>query len=102
MERRLEFHKILVGILGSTDAVYFQPPSNIEMTYPCIVYERDYASDQHADNKLYRHTKRYQVTFIGEDPDSNVPDKLAELPMSKFARHFAADDLNHDVYNIYY
>jgi hypothetical protein len=101
MGRRLDFHEILVELLG-TRAVYFQPPEEKKMEYPCIVYQRDLATTQFADNSPYRTTKRYQVTYIDEDPDSLVPDKLAKLPLSTFARFFVADNLNHDVYNVYF
>lgn len=101
MGQRLDLQKLLEDILGSR-AVYHQPPANLKMVYPCIVYERDASFEQHADNLPYVRKKRYQVTFIGQDPDSLVPDKLAEIPYSKFARHFASDDLNHDVYNVYF
>ena len=38
-QRRLQLHEILVGILGNEN-VYFQPPANLVMQYPCIRYER--------------------------------------------------------------
>ena len=101
MGQRLQLHEIFVEILGSTN-VYFQPPSNVEMKYPAIVYGRDYATTQFAGNLPYRHMKRYQVTYIDSNPDSPVPDKIAELPMCVFTRHFKADNLNHDIYNIYF
>jgi len=82
--------------------VYFQPKTNVKIEYPCIVYERDYRSTQFAGNLPYRSTKRYQVTIIDQDPDSEIPDKVAALPMSAFQRHFAADNLNHDIYSLYY
>jgi hypothetical protein len=82
--------------------VYFQPPANVVMQYPCIVYNRDQAETEFADNFPYRRTKRYQVTIIDQDPDSVIPDKVAELPMCLFERHFTADNLHHDVFNIYF
>lgn len=99
--RREELHEILVGILGSRN-VYFQPPDNLHMNYPAITYERDYSNVLHADNKPYRIFKRYQITVIDEDPDSLVPDKVALLPNCSFIRWFATDELNHDIYNLYY
>lgn len=72
------------------------------MTYPCIVYERDSASTQHANNLPYRTMKRYQVTAMDYDPDSEIPEALAKLPSSSFSRHFTADKLNHDVYTLYF
>jgi len=101
MAPRLDFHALLVSILGSGN-VYFQPPSNVQMNYPAIVYARDYATTQHANNLPYRYLKRYSVTYIDKNPDSSVPDKIAALPMSTFERSFPADNLNHDIYNIYF
>ena len=72
------------------------------MEYPCIVYERDSRNTIHAGNLPYKSVKRYSVTVIDRDPDSDIPDKLANLPMCRFDRHFPADKLNHDVYKIFF
>jgi hypothetical protein len=101
MAQRLELQALLVDLLGS-DNVYFQPPAGMYMEYPCIVYGRNDVHMQYADNSPYKHKKRYQVTYMGRDPDSDVPDKLAMLPLCSFDRHFKSDDLNHDVYNLYF
>lgn len=99
--QRLSLQTILETILGSRN-VYFQPPANVQMKYPCIVYNRDFAETEFAGNKLYRRVKRYQVTVIDRDPDSEIPDKVAALPLCKFSRFFTADNLNHDVFNIFF
>jgi hypothetical protein len=101
MAPRSKLQELLVTILGS-DNVYFQPPSNIDMSYPCIVYRRDFREINHADNITYDNKQRYQITVIDPDPDSEVPDKLAELPMCSFDRFFTADNLNHDIYNLFF
>lgn len=101
MGQRLLLQSLLTEILGSNN-VYFQPPSNLQMQYPCIVYERDNVSTKFANDKPYLHTKRYQVTVIDRNPDSEIPDKVGTLPMCSFTRHFAADNLNHDIFNLYY
>lgn len=72
------------------------------MQYPCIVYQRDNADTKFAGNNAYRYTKRYQVTIIDRDPDSVIPGKVAGLPMCLFNRYFTADNLHHDVYNLYF
>ena len=87
--------------MGS-DEVHFQPPTNIIMTYPCIVYKRDDARTLFADNIPFRVKKRYQVTVIDRDPDSVIPDKIAALESAVFDRHFTANDLNHDVYTLFF
>lgn len=101
MGQRLALQSLLTEILGTSN-VYFQPPSNLQMQYPCIVYERDYAVTHFADDKPYRHTKRYQVTVIDANPDSTILDDVAALPMCTYVRGFKADNLNHDIYNLYY
>lgn len=101
MGTRLALQSLLETLLG-TDQVYFQPPTNVQMEYPSIVYKRDRADTLFADNKPYKYVKRYQVTVISKDPDSVIPDKVAALPMCIHARFFTAHNLNHDVFTLYY
>lgn len=84
-----------------TKNVYFQPPPTFQMKYPCIKYELASGDTQFASNNPYRFTRRYKVTYIDSNPDSDVPGKIAMLPMCVFDRHYTADNLNHDVFNIY-
>lgn len=100
MGRRLDkLHPLLLAI---TEHVYFQPPPTKQMEYPCIVYHRDNENAEHADNFPYTRKKRYQVTVIDPDPDSELPDKVGELPLCVFDRFFTADQLNHDVYKLFF
>jgi len=101
MAQRQKLHDILKGILGS-DFVYFQPGANVTMQYPCIVYKRDNAKSEFADNNPYRITKRYLVTYIARDPDSAIWDKIAGLPSCLHNRGYAVGNLNHDVFNLYF
>lgn len=101
MGARTDLQALLEAVLGSSN-VYFQPPANVQMQYPCIVYMRDNANTAFADNKQYRYTKRYQVTIIDRDPDSLVPDTIAQLPLCVYQRFFTKDNLNHDVFNLYF
>lgn len=101
MDRRLNFHEILVDILGSRN-VYFQPESNVTMKFPCIMYELDDVDATYADNLPYRRVKRYSVTYVDRSPTAEVPDQIALLPMAAFERAYKADNLNHTVYNVYF
>lgn len=101
MAQRLELQTLLEDILGSRN-VYFQPPSNVQLQFPCIMYKRDAARSIFAANIPYRYTKRYQVIYISKDPDDSVPDKIAALPMCVFDRHYASDNLNHDVFSLFF
>lgn len=101
MADRLDLQTILLGLLDS-DNVYFQPPSTISMSYPCIVYNRNNAKTDFADNEAYKNKKRYQVIVIDQNPDSKIPDKVAALPMCTFNRFYAVDNLNHDVFYLFF
>lgn len=101
MAPRLELHAILVDLLGSEN-VYFQPPPSVQMQYPCIVYGRDSADTEFADNRPYGFKLRYQITIIDQDPDSVIPGKVAMLPMCTFVRFFTSDKLNHDIYQLFF
>jgi len=72
------------------------------MQYPCIVYQLDYARTQFAGNKPYSYRKRYQVTVIDRNPDSEIPDKIAMLETALFDRYYAANNLHHSVFTLYF
>lgn len=101
MALRQELQQLLESF---TEHVYFQPPVNVQMQFPCIVYARDAVPTgaEHADNRPYRIIKRYQVTVIDRNPDSDLPDKVEELPTCRFDRSFVADSLNHYVFNLFF
>jgi hypothetical protein len=99
MGRRLELQAIFKTFV---DNVYFQPPPNVHLIYPCIVYERAQVNVKYAGNKPYAHKKRYQVTVISNNPDDNIVDEVAMLPLCSHDRFFTADNLNHDVFTIYF
>ncbi len=106
---RQDFHQVLVKAPGLADdpliggpAVYFQPPPTVQMHYPCIVYEIDGEHGIHADDLPYIHRRRYAVTVIDPDPDSEIPDYVRDIESARFERFYTEDNLNHTVYAIYY
>ena len=102
MSRRTDLQTLLQSVIGSGKKVYFQPPSTITMVYPCIVYQRNDTKTQYADNHPYHYEKEYIVTVIDSNPDSLIPDKVAALPKTRFDRAFTSENLNHDVFTIYF
>lgn len=99
MPPRSELHTLLLDI---SDNVYFQPPPNLDMVYPCIVYRRDDAETEFAGNKPYSYNTRYLITIIDRNPDSVIPVEVAMLPTCVFDRFYVADNLNHDVYKLFF
>ena len=99
--KRIELHNKLVDILGSAN-VYFQPPASIKLKYPCIIYSLYNMDTEFGDNEPYTIEKRYEVTVITKDPDSNIPIKLAHMPKCIMNRAFTVDNLNHYVFLLYF
>ena len=98
---RIGLSKLLREILDS-DNVYFQPPESLKMNYPAIVYSRERIDNRFANNNVYKQNRAYKITVIDTNPDSEIVDKISSLPMCTFDRHFTLDNLNHDVFTIYY
>lgn len=101
MAPRLELHNLLSSLLGNNH-VYFQPPPSVKMEYPCIVYTRSSQVSRFADGRPYFRKKEYTVTVIDRDPDSEIPDKVADLPLCTFERFFTTESLNHDVFRLFF
>lgn len=101
MNKRLELHNKLVELFDN-DHVYYQPPENLKMEYPCIRYSKSDITSRHADNINYVNKTSYEIVVIDKHPDNVVIEKILELPLSSYDRHYISDNLNHDVIRIYY
>ena len=99
MGTRLELQTLLEMLASN---VYFQPPDGLSMEYPCIVYKRDNMDVDFANDSPYRLTTRYLVTVIDRSPDSTITPLVANLPLCLYNRGYAAKNLNHDVFNLYF
>lgn len=71
------------------------------MEYPCILITRAQGNTAFADNSPYRHQPRYTLTGISYD-QTVLYKKLVDLPRSTHERSFPADNLNHDVFTIFF
>lgn len=101
MGSRLELQGLLERALGSKSA-YFQPPENVKMSYPAIVYLLDDIWHDHADNLPYISKNAYQITLIDQNPESEFVKKISSLPLCSFDRFYVVDNLNHWVFTMYY
>lgn len=109
MGRRLQLHSLLKTVMLSPvdgnpplGKVYFQPETNINIEYPCIIYAQDQSRNKFADNVPYTHIKRWQVEIIDTNADSDLPDKVAALAMTAFQRGFVTAGLYHKIYSLYF
>lgn len=101
MDDRFDLQALLEETLGSSN-VYFQPPESFKMKYPAIVYFRKEIENVYANNYVYRQNSAYEIIVIYEDPDSDIPGKISKLAMCRHDRHYTRDNLNHDVFTLYF
>lgn len=101
MASRPELQSKLEELLGSKN-VYYQPPESVKMQYDAIRYSRKKIDTKFANNALYTKMNCYEIIVIARKPDNPVIDKLLELPYCAFDRHYESDNLNHDVFTLYY
>lgn len=99
MDNRIKLQSFLETI---TPNVYFQPPTNISIKYPAIVYSRQSIPKDKANNGVYRIKYSYTVTVIDRNPDSEIATQLLKLKYCEFDRQFISDGLNHISFKLYY
>lgn len=93
--------KILEDIMQSKN-VYYQPPANVKLKFPCIVYRKSKIKTMRADNRFYGKTDEYELTHISKTVDDDVILKILELEMCTHDRRYTHDNLYHDVFSLYY
>ena len=101
MATRVDLQNALEELLGSRN-VYYQPPESLKMNYPAIVYARKTIDNSYANNSVYKQNYAYEITVIDKNPDSEIVNKISKLPTCRFDRHFKSDNLNHDVFTLFY
>ena len=99
-ERRLVLQDALETIVGK-GRVYFNPPENIKLGYPCIVYTRSRVNARYADGVVYDAMTSYDLTYISRDPRDLPVGEFYKLPYCSHNRHYVTDNLHHDVFTIH-
>lgn len=104
MRNRKDLHDVLQEALGEECKcnLYYQPPTSVKMCYPCIRYQRTHILNRYADNAPYAQGHSYEVIVIDKNPDSPIVKRVSLLPQCRHDRHYTADQLNHDVFTIFY
>lgn len=93
----------LEDLMGPNALVKFQPPPGYKLSYPCCLYELSSGQTKFADNRPYTFERRYSVTIIDRDPDTDYIEKMAMyFPKCTMDRAFATEGLNHYVYTLYW
>lgn len=100
MDKRLELQCLLEEILGCRRVYYVAPSTSLE--YPSIIYTINGIQTNQADNYNYKRDTSYKITVISKIPDTNMIQKILDLPQSKLDQQYISDNLYHDVFTLYY
>lgn len=101
MAERIELQRALEAIDG-VRKVYFQPPENVRMEYPCIRYKISRDNTNFANNGRYLNKVCYSLSIIDSRPDSPIVDDVRNLPYCRLTQVYAVDGLNHFVFEIFH
>lgn len=102
MASRLDLQTKLESILGNRN-VYFQPPENLSLQFPCFVYNLSKIQLKKANNAPYIKSKSYLLTYIHDDPDDTLIENILDEFM--FIEHRGQNKVNNryqDVYQLYF
>lgn len=81
--------------------VYFQPPENLKIGYPAVIFHLSKVKLDHADDVPYKGAREYSVTLITKEPEPEVLDEILKIPYATLDTTYIADGMNHFVFTIY-
>lgn len=91
----------LETLLGSSN-VYFQPPENIKLKYPAIVYSTGSPSITYANNKVYSYLTNFVMTYIRKTSGDDLPETIVRhFQNCTEDRTFVSDNLYHTVFKLF-
>lgn len=106
-QTRLKWEDIrdILYTIHDTKNVYYNPPSSIQMKFPCFRFEMNNTDIKYADNVSYMRTKRWTITYISrdvEDIDPVIKEMLDAFKYCTQETQFKSDNLQHVVFNLYF
>ena len=102
---RWEDVRDILYTINNTKNVYYDPPTSIQMKFPCFRFNMNNTDVKFADNFAYLRTKRWTVTYITRDVEDIDPVVKGMLDTFKYCSQetqFKSDNLQHVVFNLYY
>ena len=100
MGTRLELHEELLKFVPN---VYFQPPTSMQIKYPCVIYAKSDKDVVYANDTKYRSIQLYDLTLIEQKPDTDIADRIfTHFGYCDITQYYVADNLNHTKLNLYY
>jgi hypothetical protein len=102
MLKRVDIQEKFKFLLGSNN-VYYQPPANLKMKYPAIVYSLDGLDVKRFDNTRLINKNCFSVTHIYRNESENlVETMLKNFEYISFDNRSIVDGIYNDHYTIYW
>ena len=83
------------------DRVYFQPPENLKLGYPAVVFHLTKIKVDHADDLTYKGAREYMITLITKDPEPDALEEILKIPYTTLDSTYQSDGMNHFVFTSY-
>lgn len=97
-------YKDLLNLLRKAvdhNRVYFQPPENLKIGYPAVIFHLSKIKVDRADDSPYKGEREYSVTLITKEPEPEVLDEILKIPYTTLDTTYIADGMNHFVFTTY-
>lgn len=102
MLKRVDIQEKFKFLLGSNN-VYYQPPANLKMKYPAIVYSLDGLDVKRFDNIRLINKNCFSVTHIYRNESENLVEAmLKNFEYISFDNRSIVDGIYNDHYTIYW
>lgn len=101
MASRLNLQEEFEAILGTRN-VYFDPPTSIKISYPCIIYKLSKHNSTYANGKKYVKKTSYDVILVDKNPDSTYCQAIEDMEYCTHDRTYRTDGLSHYAYTLFY
>lgn len=83
--------------------VYYEPPASVSLLYPAIIYSRNNDESRYAGDQTYIARVQYAITIIDPDPTKSYIEEMKRVfPYVNYDRHYTRDNLNHNVFTLYF
>lgn len=102
MGSRIDLQNMLDNIEGNTKA-YYQPPSSLQISYPCFIYSDKPGNILRASDTIYRYKNRYDLLYITKTPRQDMMTIMLEkFSYCSLDNIYISDGLHHYAFTIYY
>lgn len=96
-EDRLKLHGLMAEIYPELE-IYYQPPTNLTLSYPCIVYTLSDLDPTFANNSPYSIKSVFTITLMRHLTDRSglYVKNMLKIPYTRFITGFTSDNIVHN------